>query len=275
MGSTRKPPVKPAIAAPKAYLGFAHELADLAGATILAYFRRRLAVQNKAGGEGFDPVTAADRAAERRLRAAIAAKFPDHAVLGEEFAAKAGAGRYQWLIDPIDGTRAFIMGSPLWGTLIGLLFDGRPVLGLMDQPFTRERFWGDGRTAYMRASAERPRKLRTRRCDALSDAVLTTTHPDLFSSPTERDAFARLKSHARMTRYGGDCYGYCLLAAGFVDLVVEAGLKAHDIAPLIPIIEGAGGIVTTWDGEPAAQGGRIVAAGDESVHTEALAALAG
>jgi myo-inositol-1(or 4)-monophosphatase len=256
-------------------LAFAHVLADLAGATILPYFRRRLTVENKHGGVGFDPVTAADRAAERKLRAAIAAQFPGDGVVGEEFAAKPGAGRYQWVIDPIDGTRAFIMGSPLWGTLIGLTHDGEPVLGLMDQPFTRERFWGDRRTAHMRLSAGKARRLKARACRSLSDAILTSTHPDLFSSADERAAFARLKNRVCMTRYGGDCYGYCLLAAGFVDLVVEAGLKPHDVAALIPIIEGAGGRVSTWDGKSAVDGGRVVAAGDPRVHEQALAVLAG
>jgi histidinol phosphatase-like enzyme (inositol monophosphatase family) len=259
----------------EAHLAFAHALADLAGAAILPYFRRRLTVRNKDGGAGFDPVTAADRAAERAMRKAIAAQFPDHGVVGEEFADTPGAGRYHWVLDPIDGTRAFIMGSPLWGTLIGLTRDGAPVLGLMDQPFTRERFWGDGRTAHMRVSEGKPRRLKVRACQGLGDAVLTSTHPDLFSSATERTAFGRLKSRTRMTRYGGDCYGYCLLASGFVDLVVESGLKPHDIAALIPIIEGAGGMITTWDGKPAIHGGRVVAAGDPRVHKEALAVLAG
>ena len=266
---------KPALRAlHKTYLAFAHELADFAGAATLPYFRRRLAVRNKAGEKGFDPVTAADRAAERTMRKAIAARFPDHGVVGEEFEAKPAAGAYQWLIDPIDGTRAFIMGSPLWGTLIGLLHDGEPVLGLMDQPFTAERFWGDGRVSRTRSARGKEQRLKTRACAALSDAVLTSTHPDLFSA-AERSSFTRLKSQVRMTRYGGDCYGYCLLAAGFVDLVVEAGLKPHDVAALIPIIEGAGGRITTWDGRSAVHGGRIVAAGDPRLHKEALAVLGG
>ena len=257
------------------YLDFAHRLADLSGAAILPYFRHALVVKNKASGAGFDPVTAADRAAERAIRAAIAKSFPDHGILGEEFAAVRGAGRYQWVVDPIDGTRAFIMGSPLWGTLIGLVDDGKPVLGLMDQPFTRERFWAYRGAARMRAPDGRTRRLKTRGCSGLAEAVLTSTHPDLFGSPKEQAAFGRLKARARMTRYGGDCYGYCLLAAGFVDVVVEAGLKAHDVAALIPIIEGAGGRITTWDNKPALHGGRILATGDARVHEEALALLSG
>jgi histidinol phosphatase-like enzyme (inositol monophosphatase family) len=255
------------------YVAFAHQLADAAGAAILPYFRRRLRVSNKAAmGAGYDPVTAADRAAERIMRGAIAARFPGHGVLGEEFASRAGDGRYQWILDPIDGTRAFIAGNPLWGTLIGLVEGGRPILGLMDQPFTKERFWGSGGRSFMRTPEGETLKIKTRSCAGLADAILTTTHPDLFG-PGEVKGFTRVKDQVRMVRYGGDCYGYCLLAAGFADIVVEAGLKPYDVAALIPIIEGAGGQITTWDGNPAGNGGRIVATGDARVHKEALALL--
>jgi myo-inositol-1(or 4)-monophosphatase len=255
------------------YLDFAHDLADLAAAAILPHFRRRRAVRNKGGALEFDPVTAADRAAERAIRAAIAARYPDHGIVGEEYPRRPGAGRHSWVIDPIDGTRAFIMGSPLWGTLIGLVEDGVPVLGLMNQPFVRERYWGALGRAHMRDPNGKISKLKTRSCGGLRDAVLTTTHPDLFTSRADAAGFERVKKMARMTRFGGDCYGYCLLAAGFVDIVVEAGLKPHDVAALIPIIEGAGGRITTWEGRSAAQGGRIVAAGDEKIHEEALELL--
>ena len=265
-----KPTLKPPS---QSYVDFAHSLADISGAAVLPYFRRALVVKNKAGGAEFDPVTAADRAAERAIRAAIVRHFPDHGIRGEEFAATEGAGRYEWIVDPIDGTRAFIMGSPLWGTLIGLVDNGRPVVGLMDQPFTRERFWADRRVARMRTPDGRTRRLKTRNCSGLAEAVLTSTHPDLLGSPKDQAAFGRLKARARMTRYGGDCYGYCLLAAGFVDVVVEAGLKPHDVAALIPIIEGAGGRITTWDNKPALGGGRILASGDARVHKESLALL--
>jgi myo-inositol-1(or 4)-monophosphatase len=254
-------------------LEFAHRLADISGEAILPYFRKSIAVRNKADGQGFDPVTAADRAAERVIRKAIAAHYPEHGIVGEEFAQLAGTGRFNWVIDPIDGTRAFITGAPLWGTLIGLLDGGKPSLGLMHQPFTGERFWGAGGKARSSTRDNAPRALKTRACAGLADAVLTTTHPDMFSAPGELDAFQRLKAAARMTRYGGDCYGYCLLAAGFIDLIVEAGLKTYDVVALIPIIEGAGGRITTWQGKPATDGGRIVAAGDARVHKEALAIL--
>jgi len=235
-----------------------------------------MAVRNKAGSEaGYDPVTAADRAAERALRAAISKRFPEHGIIGEEFPPRSGAGSHQWVIDPIDGTRAFIMGSPLWGTLIGLVENGVPVLGLMDQPFTRERFWAEQGRTHLRGPDGKTCRLKTRECPSLAEAVLTSTHPDLFGSRLEAAAFARVKRRARMTRYGGDCYGYCLLAAGFVDVVVEAGLKPHDVVALIPIVEGAGGQITTWDNKPAMHGGRILATGDRRVHEEALGLLNG
>jgi myo-inositol-1(or 4)-monophosphatase len=257
----------------KTLLEFAHELADISGAIILPYFRRPLAVTNKAAKGAFDPVTAADHAAEHAIARAIAKRWPEHGLIGEELGSEREGARLTWVVDPIDGTRAFIMGSPLWGTLIGLRDAGAPLLGLMDQPFTRERFWSAERTAHMRTGDGKARRLKTRACPRLADAVVSTTHPDLFEAGAEVQAFARLKAKARMTRYGGDCYGYCLLAAGFVDIVVEAGLKAYDVVALIPIIERAGGRITTWEGEPANVGGRILASGDARLHEEALAVL--
>ena len=256
------------------FVDFAHGLADISAEAILPYFRKSLSITNKAAGAGFDPVTPADRAAERAVRKAIRTRFPQHGITGEEYPPIAGEGRYRWLLDPIDGTRAFMMGSPLWGTLIGLLDGPEPVLGLMNQPFTGERFWSDGRVSRLRGRDGKARRLKTRSCARLTDATLTSTHPDLFSAP-EAAGFEAVKAHVRMTRFGGDCYGYCLLAAGFVDLILEAGLKSYDIVPLIPIIEGAGGRVTTWDGDPPTQGGRIIAAGDARVHKQALALLRG
>lgn len=257
----------------KALLDFAHELADVSGDVIRPYFRRPLAVTNKAV-KGFDPVTAADRAAERVISRALAKKWPDHGLIGEEFGQARDGNGLCWVVDPIDGTRAFIMGSPLWGTLIGLLEGDTPLLGLMDQPFTGERFWSGEKASYLRIGEGKPRRIKTRACPNLAEAVVTTTHPDLFEGSAETQAFARLKAKARMTRYGGDCYGYCLLAAGYVDIVVESGLKPYDVVALIPIIERAGGCITTWKGEPAASGGRILASGDPRLHQEALKVLA-
>jgi myo-inositol-1(or 4)-monophosphatase len=253
-------------------IDFAHTLADTSGAAIRPYFRVRLEVANKGSEGSFDPVTAADEAAERTIAAAVAQRWPDHGFIGEEHGSTLPDARLRWVVDPIDGTRAFIMGWPMWGTLIGLLDGDVPVLGLMDQPFTRERFWSVEDAAYMR-TAEGEQRIKTRPCSRLQDAILSTTHPDLFEAGVEADAFAGVRRQVRMTRYGGDCYGYCLLAAGFVDLIVEAGLKPYDVVALIPIIEKAGGRITTWDGKPATAGGRVVAAGDPRLHEEALAAL--
>ena len=253
----------------------AHDLADLSGPAVLQYFRKPIAVDNKAAGGGFDPVTKADRAAERVIARELKIRFPDHGIVGEEYGSKAGSGRFNWVIDPIDGTRAFIMGSPLWGTLIGLLDNGAPCLGVMDQPFTGERFWSAPNASYMVSSPSgKPKKLKTRACANLADATLTTTHPDLFEGARQQNALRVVKDAARMTRYGGDCYGYCLLAAGFVDIIIESGLKTYDIAALIPIVERAGGRVTTWDGGPASSGGDIIASGDARIHDQALKLLA-
>ncbi|MGQ0672304.1 MAG: histidinol-phosphatase [Hyphomicrobium sp.] len=256
-------------------LRFAHDLANRSGAVIRPHFREPMTIENKASGAFFDPVTAADRAAEQAIAAQIRASLPGHGIVGEEFGSHNPDARHRWVVDPIDGTRAFVMGSPLWGTLIGLLDNGEPVLGLMDQPFTRERFWSDAASSHLRTGDGRERRLATRPCTGLADAVLTSTDPDLFPPGPDAEAFTRVRRAVRMTRFGGDCYAYCLLAAGFIDLVVECGLKPFDIVALIPIIERAGGRVTTWDGRPATAGGRIVAAGDARVHEQAMALLAG
>jgi histidinol phosphatase-like enzyme (inositol monophosphatase family) len=259
----------------RVHLAFAHELAEISSRAILPCFRKPLVVTNKAGANAFDPVTAADRAAERAIRKAVLARFPEHGFVGEEYGIVKGKGRFRWVIDPIDGTRAFIMGSPLWGTLIGLMDGTKPILGLMNQPFTGECVWSDGRRAHWRGPRGKARRIGVRPCARLGDAVLTSTHPSMFVSAEEAARFNDISSRVRMTRFGGDCYAYCLLAAGFVDLIVEAGLKPYDVVALVPIIEAAGGLITTWDGAPASEGGRIVAAGDKRVHQEALAILRG
>jgi myo-inositol-1(or 4)-monophosphatase len=254
----------------QAIVRVAHELADISGPVILKHFRKAVAVENKAGGGAFDPVTKADRGAEKAIVQALAAKMPNDGVVGEEFGTKAGDSPYQWVIDPIDGTRSFIIGSPLWGTLIGVLRDGKPLFGLMDQPFTGERFWSGDRASYHSAGGGRPTRLKTRACSNLADAVLASTHPDLFESADQAAVLDRLKASARLTRYGGDCYNYCLLAAGFIDIVLEPGLKPYDIVALIPIIERAGGRVTTWTGGDASSGGDIIACGDTRLHEAVL-----
>ena len=253
-------------------LAAAHELADVAAKAVMPYFRRSIDVENKLDG-GFDPVTAADRAAEKAIDKALSRLLPDHGIVGEEFGTRKGAGRYEWIIDPIDGTRAFIMGSPLWGTLIGLLDEGEPILGLMSQPFTGERYWSARRASYLGEPGAKDKRIRTRICPRLADAIFTTTQPEMFATAKEKRGLEAVKSKVRMTRYGGDCYGYCLLAAGFVDVVIELGLKPHDIIALIPIVERAGGRITNWEGEPANAGGRVVVTGDPRLHDEVLALL--
>ena len=254
------------------YLEFAHRLADLSTAQILPHFRNLDSVANKAEGADFDPVTIADREAEKAVRAAIRGAYPGHGIVGEEFGETAGDDAYCWVIDPIDGTRAFIMGSPLWGTLIGLLESGRPVLGLMNQPFTGERFWAGPDGAHYRGPGGE-RVLTTRACPALDRATLTTTSPDLLSEGFERERFQAVSECVLDRRFGGDCYAYCLLAAGHLDLIIETDLKPHDIVALIPIVEQAGGRVTQWDGSEAAAGGRVVASGDPKLHDTVLEML--
>jgi myo-inositol-1(or 4)-monophosphatase len=256
---------------PVDFATFVDKLATLAGEAIRPFFRTTLGVQNKSGAGGFDPVTEADRAAETAMRALIRKTFPAHGIIGEEFGDERADAPYVWVLDPIDGTKSFIAGMPAWGTLIGLLKEGEPVYGMMHQPFIGERFTGDGATARYRGPAGE-RKLSVRTCNALKEAILYTTSP-LLMSKDERTLFGKVEQAAQLSRYGGDCYAYCMVAAGYVDLVVEAGLKPHDVLPLIPIIEGAGGIVTSWDGGPATKGGRIVAAGDKRVHEQALKLL--
>lgn len=256
---------------PVDFATFVDKLATVAGEAIRPFFRTTLGVQNKGGSGAFDPVTEADRAAETAMRALIRETFPAHGIIGEEFGDERADAPYVWVLDPIDGTKSFIAGMPAWGTLIGLLKDGAPVYGMMHQPFIGERFTGDGAAARYRGPAGE-RRLATRKCAAVKDAILYTTSP-LLMSEEERTLFRKVENVAQLSRYGGDCYAYCMVAAGYVDLVIEAGLKPYDVTPLIPIVEGAGGIVTTWDGSPATKGGRIVAAGDERVHEQALKLL--
>jgi myo-inositol-1(or 4)-monophosphatase len=253
------------------FAAFVDELATVSGETILPFFRTSLMVDNKGGQRGFDPVTAADRAAEAAMRALIRRTFPGHGVIGEEFSSEHPEAEYVWVLDPIDGTKSFIAGMLAWGTLIALTRDGAPVFGVMNQPFIRERFSGDGEASHYRGPGGE-RNLRVRECESLSQAVLYTTSPLLMNEP-DRATFGKVEAVVRLSRYGGDCYAYCMLAAGHIDLVIETELKPHDVIPLIPIITGAGGIVTTWENGPPEGGGRIIAAGDPRVHAAALELL--
>jgi myo-inositol-1(or 4)-monophosphatase len=256
-------------------LEFARDLAAAAGAAILPHFRVPLAIENKGDARDYDPVTQADRAAEKLIRETIRRRYPDHGIRGEEAGFEPGRSPYTWVIDPIDGTRSFVLGQLHWGTLIALSDGARPVLGVMHQPFVGETFSAvaGGAATWRRGSLER--RLSTRACPRLEDAMLGCTAPDMFPTREERAAFERLSARVRLTRFGSDCYGYCLLAMGLMDLVVESDLQAYDLQALIPIVEAAGGVITRWDGSACDEGGAVVACGDRALHAAALAVLRG
>lgn len=247
---------------------FAVNAAIASGRIARNYFRSSLKVDNKSKGR-FDPVTAADREIEQFLRDKILRRYPEHGIIGEEHGSTLGNNR-TWVIDPIDGTRGFVAGLPTWGTLLGLLHEGRPLFGLMHQPVMRETFYADRKVAWLKQGRQ-SRRLHTASTRRLVDAVVCATHPDMFTG-AQKDAFARLVSSSRYSRFGTDCYGYCLLAAGAVDLVVEADLQPYDILPLIPLIESAGGVVSDWQGRPAS-GGEVLAAANRRLHNAALEIL--
>ncbi len=249
---------------------FVDELASVSSETILPFFRTSLSITDK-GKDRFDPVTVADRSAETAMRTMIRRSFPAHGIVGEEYGPDRADAEYVWVLDPIDGTKSFIAGMPAWGTLIALTRFGEPVFGLMNQPFIGERFSGDGLAARYRGPAGE-RDLHVRACATLAEAVLFTTSP-LLMNDADRACFRKVEEAVLLSRYGGDCYAYCMLAAGHIDLVIETELKPYDIIPLVPIIVGAGGIVTTWENESPVAGGRIVAAGDKRVHAAALELL--
>ena len=256
----------------EALCAFSGELADAAARISLKHFRSDLGVDNKLDGNAFDPVTIADRDAETAIRALINKTYPSHGIVGEEHGSETGDSPVHWVLDPIDGTRSFISGVPLWGTLIALNDGIYPTVGTMDQPYLGERYIGrPGKTEFTRNG--QTKTLKTRSCANLSDAILGCTDPAMFTQADELDAFTAVSNTARLTRYGTDCYFYCLIAAGHADLVVEASMQSYDIQALIPIVEGAGGIVTTWDGGDPQQGGRLIAAGDARVHAQALEIL--
>jgi len=249
----------------------AEDLADVAAEHSLPLFRSAaLTVASKAAH--FDPVTDADRDAEQAMRRLLAERRPADGILGEEFPPVASSSGLTWVLDPIDGTRAFWSGAPTWGTLIGLDAGSGPVLGLIDQPFIGERFMGGlGRAEVTRGAVRRPALVRA--CAALADAVLYTTFPEVGTAD-ERQGFEAVRDRVRLTRYGFDCYAYALVAIGQVDLVIEAGLNPYDIQGPQAVIEAAGGVVTDWQGGPAHRGGRVIAAGDARLHAAALELLA-
>lgn len=254
----------------------AHALADAARPVTLRYFRTRdltVADKDDGNGRGFDPVTAADHAAEDAMRAILAERRPQDGILGEERGNLAGESGLTWVIDPIDGTRGFLSGAPTWGVLIAVSDDDGPLLGIIDQPYIGERFWGGLGQAFVEGPMGRA-ALRTRAPRPLDQAILFTTFPEI-GTRTERRAFDRVAERARLTRYGTDCYGYALVAAGQIDLVIEAGLQAYDVQAPIAVIEAAGGIVTDWQGRAVHQGGQVLAAANRDIHAAALAQLQG
>jgi len=258
------------------YTGFLNRLADSAAEITLPLFKKPVEVANKGRklDLDYDPVTEADRNAEQAIRQLINQSYPDHNILGEEHGAEhnskdKSADQWTWVIDPIDGTRAYICGIPTWGTLVALNNGEEAVIGMLDQPYLRERYIGVPDGATLNGA-----RLRCRPCTTLSQATVSTTDPSqFFASAADRRAFERVAERARLVRNGYDCYAYAMVAAGFIDVVIESGLEAYDIQALIPIVTGAGGIVTTWDGGPAEQGGRIVASATRELHEQVLALL--
>ena len=251
-----------------ALVDVANELADVARAAILPYFRRvDLTADNKLA-EGYDPVTVADRAAEQAMRAVLARRRPDDAVVGEEFGATQGTSGLTWVLDPIDGTRGFVAGTPTWGVLIAVGPDSGPILGVIDQPYIGERFIGCGGAARM-IGPHGAGPIRTRPARDLSASVLFTTFPEV-GTEQDRAGFESVAAKVQLVRYGMDCYAYALVAAGQIDLVIEAELNNYDIQAPIALIEAAGGVVTDWEGASVHQGGRAIAAANPEIHRAAL-----
>jgi histidinol phosphatase-like enzyme (inositol monophosphatase family) len=251
----------------------AHALADVARVATLSHFRSRDLTADTKETARFDPVTAADRLAEQRMRAVLADRRPDDAILGEEFGPKPGTSGLTWVLDPIDGTRGYLSGTPTWGVLIAVSDGDGPIYGIIDQPYIGERFEGGLGRATVTGPLGRA-ALAVRAPRSLDQAILFSTFPEV-GTPAEATAFRRVANEVRLVRYGTDCYAYALLAAGQIDLVIEAGLQAYDVQAPIAVVEAAGGIVTDWQGRPAHQGGRILAAAGPALHARALALLAG
>lgn len=249
------------------YKSFADKLADAAARITLANFRKPVEIENKDIDGAFDPVTAADKAAEQAMRALIAQQYPDHAIIGEEYDSVSGNSKFSWVLDPIDGTRAYIMGLPTWGTLIALLYNGEPVIGIIDQPYTKERFVGTPNGTTLNGKA-----ITCRSCNSLGEALLSTTAFNSFTN-SEQQAYLKLAGTVKLNRGEYDCYAYAMLAHGMIDIVAEAGMKIVDIMALIPVIRGAGGFVSNWHGGDVCDDGRLLACGDANIHRDAIALL--
>lgn len=250
---------------------FALALAQAAGDAIRPYFRQNTAVDAKPH-HSWDPVTEGDRAGERAIRAMIEEHFPDHGIHGEEYGVKKGRSPFNWVLDPIDGTRAFICGLPTWTTLIGLTYEGRSALGVMSQPHVGEIFYGNPHGAWVNYR-NTTRKLKVRDCAKLSEATAGTVAPEIYRSEQDKRGFERLTQQVRLMRYGGDAYFYSLMAAGQLDIAMDAGLQTYDIAALIPIMQGAGAAVGTWTGTNPLDGGNIICAGNQTLLDQAIAVM--
>lgn len=254
-------------------ISVAHALADAARGATLAHFRSAGLTADTKEAARFDPVTVADRLSEERMRAILAERRPQDAILGEEYGAQPGTSGLTWVLDPIDGTRSYLCGTPTWGVLISVADENGPIFGIIDQPYIGERFEGGFGLARM-AGPQWQRPLQVRAARPLADCIIMSTFPEVGTAE-EGAAFHRLAQQCRLTRYGTDCYAYALLAAGHIDLVVEAGLQPYDVQAPIAVIEAAGGVMTGWTGAPAHQGGRVLAASSPEVHAAALAILNG
>ena len=251
----------------------ANRAADAAAEQTLQFFRQPIDVENKDRSGGFDPVTAADKGAEKVIKAVIAQDFPDHGFLGEESAPIVSKQQPVWVVDPIDGTRSFITGVPMWGTLIGVYDGAQTILGVMDQPYIGERLIGTPALTQLH-DRHGVRSLSTRKTTALASAIVQTTGPDYFKAGFQQRVLNQIKAVTSMVRFGGDCYCYALLAMGYVDLVVECDLNAYDIQALIPIVRGAGGVITDWQGNATIIDGSVVASANAALHEQALALIA-
>ena len=245
---------------------FAEDLADAARQAILPYFRKQNPISEKStDSPSGQPVTDADLKAETAMRKLISQRYPDHGIIGEEFEDINPGADLSWVLDPIDGTRAFIAGLPIFGTLIGLGHKGKPILGVLDQPILKERFIGTGSISTLNG-----KKIRTRNCLSLTDAIYATTDPRMMVGSTQQAILHKLMRLTRVTQFGGNCYAYGMLAAGSIDIIVENDLKPWDTFALIPIIRGAGGIITSWSGESATNSPHVLACGKKQLHSDVL-----
>lgn len=250
-------------------LDFAIEVAVQSGQIAMKHFRRPLCIDNKASEGEFDPVTDADREIESFIRERISEAYPGHGIIGEEHGEKVGSENCTWLVDPIDGTSGYVIGSPMWGTLLGLLDEDKCAFGLMHQPLVRETYIGSADGAYIIGRGG-TQKIQTSETQDIASAALCCTHRSMFNTTQERLAYDRVADACKLSRLGTDCWGYALLAHGFVDIVIENGLKAYDAVPLIPIVEAAGGLMTDWNGNEAVAGGRVVASANAILHKKVL-----